>query len=715
MNPLDLLLSSSILPGESGGIPDEPKAAPAEGGLTTVKGPSTKGGFNYGTVALDPTNSAEILKNMQKFIDERSSPYNKFISNIDDARAAAVANVRGEGTRAVNEREEQKLKSSKELFDMRNQMAALKAAQAMQGYQRKTVADALNGGAPSTTEVPTSTSPASSAPAQVTQSLVSKIDPTIIAAIKAKAVYDPAGAQADLQKELTALNTEQFKIREGFNYNAPAQKQEQYTVSTPDGVQQVDLTPVQWMEVQRSGKLPDGTPISAGNKAAPRSTAPVAPQTATPAVVPPAATQGTGISPTTIAQVESGNKPFAEGPNVPGQGTAKSSMQVMDATATDPGFGVKPAQLTGDKAHDEAERTRVGTEYFGKLKEKYGNDTLASIAYNMGPGATDQWLASGADIKKLPPETRDYVAKAHITNATSGRNATTEAAPKAQAAAPTAAKIGANEQQVQDYWNVNPPKNKAEFERRKSEIDTARAADVSLASKKEETSFSAKTKSTEEERTKAGDFISKINELAGKAPNAITSADRIITHASTKPKDFGWSYESGPRGALINTAGLVPHFGKDLSHAVEKELQGFQGKEAATRRANSEGAAANLGFDFAAETFTGTGARLGLGLEQMANKAKSVGPEYPAETNILNAKLVKYAYTKATEQSKAWDKYKSSHENADPYAFLNSPEFQTINQKWEKKISELLPDNKNLKPEEATTSGGRKPLSSFHR
>src|SRR6185312_7540670 len=33
------------------------------------------------------------------------------------------------------------------------------------------------------------------------------------------------------------------------------------------------------------------------------------------------------------------------------------------------------------------------------------------IAYNMGPGKTDKWLAAGADPAKLPKETRDYVTK----------------------------------------------------------------------------------------------------------------------------------------------------------------------------------------------------------------------------------------------------------------------------------------------------------------
>jgi hypothetical protein len=31
------------------------------------------------------------------------------------------------------------------------------------------------------------------------------------------------------------------------------------------------------------------------------------------------------------------------------------------------------------------------------------------IAYNMGPGATDKWLSAGADMRKLPKETRQYI------------------------------------------------------------------------------------------------------------------------------------------------------------------------------------------------------------------------------------------------------------------------------------------------------------------
>jgi len=65
---------------------------------------------------------------------------------------------------------------------------------------------------------------------------------------------------------------------------------------------------------------------------------------------------------------------------------------------------VKPAR---DGSPDEL--ARVGRDYANTLLARYGDPKLAAIAYNMGPGATDKWLAAGADISKLPKETQGYV------------------------------------------------------------------------------------------------------------------------------------------------------------------------------------------------------------------------------------------------------------------------------------------------------------------
>jgi hypothetical protein len=83
---------------------------------------------------------------------------------------------------------------------------------------------------------------------------------------------------------------------------------------------------------------------------------------------------------------------------------AEGEMQVMPYTARDPGFGIRPAR---DGSPDELRR--VGDEYAAAMYSRYGDPKLAMIAYNMGPGATDKWLASGADPRRLPKETQGYI------------------------------------------------------------------------------------------------------------------------------------------------------------------------------------------------------------------------------------------------------------------------------------------------------------------
>lgn len=83
---------------------------------------------------------------------------------------------------------------------------------------------------------------------------------------------------------------------------------------------------------------------------------------------------------------------------------ARGPMQLMPGTQAQPGFGVKPA------ADDSpAENDREGRDYYMAMLKKYGNQSRALVAYNMGPGATDKWIADGADMKKLPKEVKQYV------------------------------------------------------------------------------------------------------------------------------------------------------------------------------------------------------------------------------------------------------------------------------------------------------------------
>lgn len=105
-----------------------------------------------------------------------------------------------------------------------------------------------------------------------------------------------------------------------------------------------------------------------------------------------------------IEQKESGGRRYDKAGNLlTSPKGAMGEMQVMPGTVRDPGFGVSPAR---DQSPDEI--ARVGRDYFKALLNKYGDPKVAAIAYNWGPTNTDKWLTAGADMNRLPAETRQY-------------------------------------------------------------------------------------------------------------------------------------------------------------------------------------------------------------------------------------------------------------------------------------------------------------------
>ena len=113
-----------------------------------------------------------------------------------------------------------------------------------------------------------------------------------------------------------------------------------------------------------------------------------------------------------ILKKESGGKRYNEsGKLLTSPKGAEGEMQVMPYTARDPGFGIKPA-----RSNDPDELRRVGDEYASAMLRRYRDPKLAMIAYNMGPGATDKWLAAGADVRKLPKETQGYISNVNLAH-----------------------------------------------------------------------------------------------------------------------------------------------------------------------------------------------------------------------------------------------------------------------------------------------------------
>lgn len=102
-----------------------------------------------------------------------------------------------------------------------------------------------------------------------------------------------------------------------------------------------------------------------------------------------------------VIQKESSGNPFA----VNSRTGASGLMQVMPATARQPGFGVRP--LNWDDRFNADENRRFGTEYLqAMLKNFDGDQVRALVAYNWGVGNAQRW---DGNMNSLPAETRDYV------------------------------------------------------------------------------------------------------------------------------------------------------------------------------------------------------------------------------------------------------------------------------------------------------------------
>ena len=83
-------------------------------------------------------------------------------------------------------------------------------------------------------------------------------------------------------------------------------------------------------------------------------------------------------------------------------------MQVMPATARNPGYGIRPSNGT------PADDVRLGQEYLRAMQREFGGD-MAKVwaAYNAGPGAVEKAIARHGSnwLQNMPAETRSYVRK----------------------------------------------------------------------------------------------------------------------------------------------------------------------------------------------------------------------------------------------------------------------------------------------------------------
>jgi soluble lytic murein transglycosylase-like protein len=115
-------------------------------------------------------------------------------------------------------------------------------------------------------------------------------------------------------------------------------------------------------------------------------------------------------------------------PNAVSPAGAQGIIQIMPATAADPGYGMPPIDL---KNSTPEEQIRWGMEYRSRVQKQHGfTEDQATAAFNAGGGNVEQAVkkakkSGGNWLSYLPKETRDYVprvnkAMAEYSNGGSG-------------------------------------------------------------------------------------------------------------------------------------------------------------------------------------------------------------------------------------------------------------------------------------------------------
>jgi hypothetical protein len=337
---------------------DAPSAADTNnvqniGGTGALVKTTGKGISPVGNIAMDPTQTAELLANMQDMIDQRTGAGSQFMRGLERASAWGSGGTQGP-SQALAALNAQQQREDESVFGMRQQMAAYKSSQAQQDRLNKELGSLTGGG--------------------VGGGAGYQIPPEIQQAMRL------AGTNEEKKKVFTDWAKDNAKI-----------------MASPE-----------WMKptryVDANGNIDEKPLYLASKMADPNNKQNIA--------VFNQAQSADQVSPLAVQKVESNNNPLAVS-----RAGAEGVMQVMPNTQTNPGFGVAPAK---DKSPEELKR--VGVDYYNAMRDRYKNDDLAAVAYNMGPGKTDEWLKSGASFNLLPQETKEYIGRVRLANAQLNRS-----------------------------------------------------------------------------------------------------------------------------------------------------------------------------------------------------------------------------------------------------------------------------------------------------
>ena len=597
---------------------------------------------------LDPTQTQDLLKSMQQMIEQRESPLSQLMSGLKDARAAAVPNLEGEATRSMNARDAQKLAEAQDLFKMKQEMTAYQAALAQQQGTQAALNQQIGGEKPATG----GQTGIGGTGGTIPQSVINAYNLEQTTAGK-KAILQ------DYYKEQRNKNLE-------FENRAESYSQE-----------------ITVYDMDNGGALTKVPVIDAKNN--PQRFRTQLPTTNAPS----SSVQPSGGSQT---------KTNYGGPNTTTtQGSSlfnEAANNLIDRreggyNATDGNTGAPVNMGINKKYHPDVDvKNMTRDQALGIYKKQYWDEinadalspAAAKIAFdaavNQGPAYAKRLIAEVGDNPQAMLERRaaDYTKgtnnpgwkgrlenlSAEVKDVSPFKGTTTVSAP------PTPAGNRAVDEQNMEQWKAQQKQN-------------------------------LEVKGTEQKKSaeKAGERQAAMKENADRAEEMKLNADIIMGIASDPKlqKISGISKQgvlSDPRAAAANILHDVT-----LGHVSEKTADDMLAKtlsrEEIDARDKLERASSALGVQYAAQIFHG--ARMGIGLENMAMKTKGVGTEYLPETNRMNADIIKEGAIFNQARNELWKQYKETHggDNASFAAFEDEPAYRKLEDQTRANLAKKYP------------------------
>lgn len=691
-------------------------------------------------IPLKTALNSDILKNLQDELDRRTGK--SVMGGIDQIiqgfreNAAFTSSDPASALMAI---EQEKRAKAAEIMGMRNNIAAIKQAQALQSIGNESFGKVLSG--------------AGAAGAGGGGEGEAGIDPAIMAEVRrlynlpggvgladAKALYDKALMSAAAARQKAYLDPaggkQETYFIDGVPENLTPNEYRNLMSKPPDVRKQI-------LEDLRKGMAPvKGQPARGAGAAAVVPAEEAAPSLAV------------GTAPAAGAAKPAKQSPIPEKllDNLKGVESSGNPLAVNKASGAMGAYQFMPNTVAGlhkmgieFNPFDEKQSREAARKYLEILVDKNGGDLRKALAQYGGfvkkdptnyvnkvmagvdteapsekpvaaaaaaPKASTQLTLEGGKVARTPAEYAAEIEKDKTIDAATknsmkqrytegynnllkeqqGKAPPAAAQPSTATAAAPAAKAtdkGTFAVATQENMGLRKPRNKAEYEANEAAVKLENERRKAIAQKEQETAIELGKREVEKAQDvtgktretsagEAGKREAEMRKLTESAMEALPAAEKVLQIANDPKRShvMGYVHGTNPAATALYTAGSLMPFVGDKQKIEEGIVTNKLNKQELADYRTIQNASAKLGIQFAAEVFKG--ARLGIGLEKMAQNAKGIGTELPAEVNRTNAQLIRDAMKFQLAKEDLYKNWKSENPSKTFADFEDSPQYNQL-------------------------------------